>query len=362
MTIENTEQALTEDIEVIGPGQILAEAREAQGLTQQQVADKLNFRASLVEDIENDIFDRKLPVTFNRGYLKNYAKLVKISADDVLAGFEMLGIAEEHGAEIQAAEMQSFSKQTEKQAENNLLMWISYLILALLIGSTILWWLQDTQQVKPITSFVKKLSTETIEDNQPVAQPAKETLPPEPLENDLVLAQTKTATLSETLKNKPETTGAEFAVDVENKELNSQEVDDNNTQEQVVVEVEAEPQSSGNESVINNENSAPLSTEVDNASTDADVILAEPAIDFGEIESVEFTFSGDCWVNIYDATGERIAWGIKKSGYVMNITGQAPFTITLGKPELVSINFEQQSIDMSQFNRGNIAKFTLPLE
>jgi len=360
MTIENTEQALTEDIEVIGPGQILAEARESQGLTQQQVADKLNFRISLVEDIENDHFDRKLPVTFNRGYLKNYAKLVKISADDVLAGFEMLGIAEEHGAEIQAAEMQSFSKQTEKQAENNLLMWISYLILALLIGSTILWWLQDTQQVKPITSFVKKLSTETIEDTQPVVQSTEKTLPPQPLENDLVLAQTKTATLSETLKNKPETTGAEFAVDVENKELNSQEVDNNNKQEQVV-EVE-ESQSLGSESVINNENNAPLSTEVDDASTDADVILAESAVDFGEIESVEFTFSGDCWVNIYDATGERIAWGIKKSGYVMNITGQAPFTITLGKPELVSINFEQQSIDMSQFNRGNIAKFTLPLE
>ena len=34
---------------------------------------------------------------------------------------------------------------------------------------------------------------------------------------------------------------------------------------------------------------------------------------------VTFYFNGDCWVNIYDATGEHIAWGVKKADYVMNI-------------------------------------------
>ncbi|MBL4822572.1 MAG: DUF4115 domain-containing protein, partial [Colwellia sp.] len=74
-----------------------------------------------------------------------------------------------------------------------------------------------------------------------------------------------------------------------------------------------------------------------------------------------FTFSGDCWVNIYDATGERIAWGVKKLGYVMTITGKAPFKVTLGKPELAEIYFNDTPVDMLSFNAGNIAKFTLPL-
>jgi cytoskeleton protein RodZ len=77
--------------------------------------------------------------------------------------------------------------------------------------------------------------------------------------------------------------------------------------------------------------------------------------------NVTFTFSGDCWVNISDATGERIAWGVKKLGYVMKISGQAPFNVTLGRPELVAIDFSDEIIDMSQFNAGNIAKFTLPV-
>ena len=76
---------------------------------------------------------------------------------------------------------------------------------------------------------------------------------------------------------------------------------------------------------------------------------------------VTFYFNGDCWVNIYDATGEHIAWGVKKADYVMNIEGVAPFTVTLGKPELVTITYDGDDIDMSQFNRGNIAKFTLPI-
>ena len=46
----------------------------------------------------------------------------------------------------------------------------------------------------------------------------------------------------------------------------------------------------------------------------------------------------------------------------MTIKGQAPFNVTLGKPELVTIEFAGQAIDMSRFNAGNIAKFTLPLE
>ena len=80
-----------------------------------------------------------------------------------------------------------------------------------------------------------------------------------------------------------------------------------------------------------------------------------------DISTVVFTFSGDCWVNIYDATGERIAWGVKKQGYVMTVTGTAPLKVTLGKPELATIAFNGKQVDMSSFNAGNIAKFTLPL-
>ena len=74
---------ITEDIEIIGPGRLLSDARKAKGLSIEQVADQLNFRKGLVKEIEDDHFDRSLPSTFNRGYLKNYAKLVDVPEEDV---------------------------------------------------------------------------------------------------------------------------------------------------------------------------------------------------------------------------------------------------------------------------------------
>jgi cytoskeleton protein RodZ len=334
-------EELSEDIEVIGPGQMLSEARESIGLTQQQVADKLNFRTTLVKDIEADNFDRSLPATFNRGYLKNYAKLVNLDVDEVLAGYDILNVAEKQGAE-----MQSFSKQTEKQAENNLVMWVSYLIVALLIGSTILWWLQDTDQtnaVKPIIKTSSPTVSANLQEDLDINKTVQE-------QNNPHSAEAPITTLSETLKENLVVSGDDLITNTNNSETTQ---DAPEAVEQISSGIELLPNSSANNDINNEINSSADSTVSNEEGTSE--------VDLGAEESAQFVFSGDCWVNIYDATGERIAWGIKKSGYTMNISGQAPFTITLGKPELVSIDFEGETVDMSQFSRGNIAKFNLPL-
>lgn len=301
---------LTEDMAVIGPGEMLADARKVMGLTQQQVADKLNFRLTLVNDIELDKFDTALPATYNRGYLKNYAKLVNVSIVDILASYDLL-----HETEKQSSEMLSFSKGTKKEAENNLLMWISYLILAALVGMTILWWLQG-----------EKLES----------QPPKIETEPSPIVNSVIKEEIDKSILSDvkTLTDKNKNN-----IDTETLALVSDIIVDD-----VLIH--------------------DLDSEVDESVEQENSLVEEtkPKVFEGPMVNAIFQFAGDCWVNIYSASGERIAWGIKKSGYVMNIKGQAPLSITLGKPELVFINFEGQSVDMSKFRRGHIAKFDLPIE
>lgn len=307
---------LPDDIEVVGPGQILAEARENLGYSQKYVAEKLNFRLTLVVDIENEKFDEGLPATYNRGYLKNYAKLVNASAEDVLSSYEMLGVAQ-----TQSAEMQSFSKSTEKQAQNKLLMWISYLIFAILIGTTAMWFLQERANVS--------------EDSNQAVSP-KETQVAEPIQQDAIANR---ANSSSSVDKGPVLTDeqANSSVNTDNTELS-----DVITNEPIQA-----PQA-----LIPPVNSATAIKAIESIDAQpVDVPLAD----------MVFTFSGDCWVNIYDGNGERIAWGIKKSGYEMKISASAPVVVTLGKPELVSINYNGQAIDMSQFSTGNIAKFSLPI-
>jgi len=205
MSKESSVQELSDDIEVVGPGQMLAQAREKLGMSQQQVADKLNFRTTLVKNIENEIFDQEMPATFNRGYLRNYAKLVDISVDEVLAGYETLNIAEK-----QCAELQSFSKGTEKQAESNRIMWVSYLILTLLIASSIVWWLQETKnnnEVSILTNQVETIitapaSNKPLVDNNPVVMDSS-SLQVTSLENSIETEGPVKVLLAETLIDSP---------------------------------------------------------------------------------------------------------------------------------------------------------------
>jgi len=304
---------LSEDMEVVGPGQMLSEARKKLSLSVDDVAEKLKFKKSLVENIEQDLFDQKLPATFNRGYLRSYAKLVNVDIDEVMSAYDMLGVAE-----IQRSEMQSFSNLTEKQAEHSRLMWLSYFIVAILCGLMILWWQQEPKQA--------------VDESTPEEQPISTLQPPSSDGNNK--AELKEQDKAGNIQSTSDKLEVESAKSLPINESAKQEnISPNVVESKAVMMEEATPE------VLSDESQKPVA----------------------DISTAVFTFSGDCWVNIFDATGERIAWGVKKSGYVMTITGKAPLKVTLGKPELAAIVFNGQLIDMSEFNVGNIAKFTLPL-
>jgi len=327
---KNMQAELTEDMEVVGPGQMLKEARIALKLSKKEVAQKLNFTTALIDSIENEEFNNRLPTTYTRGYLKNYAKLVNVACEDVLASYELLGVAA-----VQQAEMQSFSQITKKQAENSRLMWFSYLILAFLIALTVIWWQQEHQQNQNASDIV---NTPQITVKRGSAEPQSV--------NEQALAKENNVTSQNNTKPLTALDDPQALPKANQETINNNQVEKLSTQK-------SDNNQQANQ-ITHNSNTQTLAVK-----QQADLTKSSAPADM--ISAIVFTFSGDCWVNIYDATGERVAWGIKKADYIMNIKGQAPFSITLGKPELVSINYNGAEVDMSQFGAGNIAKFTLPL-
>ncbi len=79
-----------------------------------------------------------------------------------------------------------------------------------------------------------------------------------------------------------------------------------------------------------------------------------------EPDQLEMRFSDNCWVDVVDAEGNRIAFGTKQAGYIMQLTGKAPFVVTLGNPSVVTISFNRLAVDMSALAAGRVAKFTIP--
>jgi cytoskeleton protein RodZ len=70
------------------PGALLRAGRESAGLSVEQVAEKLHLLQSVVNSLEKDCYDRIRGDTFVRGYMRNYARLLGISDDEVVARYD----------------------------------------------------------------------------------------------------------------------------------------------------------------------------------------------------------------------------------------------------------------------------------
>ncbi len=66
------------------PGKRLAEARQAQNLSVADVARQLKLSVHQVEALEADAFERLPGSVFVRGFVRNYARLLKLDAEDLL--------------------------------------------------------------------------------------------------------------------------------------------------------------------------------------------------------------------------------------------------------------------------------------
>lgn len=74
-------------------GQVLSAARQANGLSMRDVAQQLNLAVATIESLEEDAFDQLPGLTFVKGYLRSYARLLGLDEgmiDSVSLGSERL--------------------------------------------------------------------------------------------------------------------------------------------------------------------------------------------------------------------------------------------------------------------------------
>ena len=80
---------MSERAGLASPGARLRAAREGQGLSIEEVADRLRLNEALVLAMEEDRFGLLGAPVFARGHLKNYAALVGAPEREVMAEFDV---------------------------------------------------------------------------------------------------------------------------------------------------------------------------------------------------------------------------------------------------------------------------------
>ena len=264
-------------------GQTLKSGREAAGVSLEQLAEKLKLSVLQLQHLENDEHHLLGPATFVKGYAKCYCREFNLDSVAVMALFP------ESQATIKKSNMQSFSKRTEKEAHDSRLMLVSYIILAIAIGSSALWWWQNSTPLNQQT-VTKPLIDLSVND---ITQPEPQRV---------------------------------------------------NTDEAESIQPELEYK----------------------APEQPTQVLEEPVTEPAQQEqnglsTVVMLFNEDSWVEIHDGEGEKVAFGVKKAGYEMTVTGTPPFSVVLGKHQVVEITLNGEAIDISNFPKNRLAKFNLPL-
>jgi cytoskeleton protein RodZ len=85
---------MSEGNERLSLGKRLHEAREASGISVEDMADSLRISPVIIEMLESDAYEPEKMTVFVRGYIRAYARLVKISPKEIEQAFEELGITE----------------------------------------------------------------------------------------------------------------------------------------------------------------------------------------------------------------------------------------------------------------------------
>lgn len=308
--MSNNEQAPPAEQTELTVGQLLKQEREQRKLTLEHVAKQLNLKVEVIQSLEADQPDKAILPTFMRGYVRAYARFLKMPEQQLLSRFEQ--VHQVKSTPVKA--MKTFSNRQAKQQTETRFMWLTYVIVAILLASLAAWLWQGARDFTSTTATTEPIVSVVV-DADSSAVPQTELMP----------AIEQTATVS--------------AVD------------------SAASDAEASALVLPPQAVLTSEEAAialPEPTEVAESSSES----------FGDsndsgLDRLKMTFNDNCWIDVLDANGERIAYGTKQSGYVMELNARGPFTITLGNPSVVAIDINQKPFDMSGFPGGRVAKFTL---
>lgn len=338
------------------PGKQLTKAREALGLTQKQIAVRLHLRLHSVQAVEQDELEEGVSVTFNKGYVRLYAKLVHLDELPLLEAYDKI-----HKQNNQPAKLQSFSRRVTREAHDYRWNLVTIVVVLLVLGSVVGWWVQQSDSFKDSQSFVADTfdslfsetqntqSAESVNEN-PVSNEADEAAD----EADVVRLNTGPEIPDEVVAEIDESVN-ELEQDIGEEENQTQASDiEENIEDNIDTVVE-------NTNDIVDEAGEEVSDIIDNTSsffgTDNDFLIN----DDGTVD-MTFTFNDDCWVSVKDVNGEVIAIGVKTKGRVMSVSGLPPIQVILGTAQVVELNFGGLDIDMSAYPGGRSANFTLPIE
>ncbi|MEO6698552.1 MAG: RodZ domain-containing protein [Paraperlucidibaca sp.] len=334
------------------PGVKLREARERKGMSLEQVVKETLLTSRYLKALEADDYDTLPGTTFVRGYLRRYAGVVGLSANELVAEFDAIWHARNLAAtplidaQVHALQQEPVSSRRGNRRANmftrtarqfsvaKFLSFGSVLLLLTLLVASLFW--NDSTPVAPMS-----------------ADPSDLALIPEPapaIEEPLMLAPVGAAPEVSAGVAVSTTTGVTDRTTVVAPAASDAAV-------QPPVAPSA-PAASGTSPAPVAEPAPPAAV----VAAPAAVVAPAPAATTPappRIDTLSFTFTGKSWISVRDATGQELVYGLKNTGQSVTVTGQPPFAINIGSVRDTQMSRNGTPINLKPYTRGEIASFRL---
>lgn len=318
------------EIDCSRPGELLKAAREAQGLTQIEVAEKLNFLPNYIPALENEEFEPLHSVTFIKGYLRAYARFLDIDADEVLRCFAL------HHPELITPEKHQPVQvmKSEKTTSSLAFKFISLVILVGLVAIIIIWWQSRTTESLPSASN-QDVQVDTLDGNTIIAPIKTDTL--EVTQPDEPSVQKKTPESPASLDEPTQTLATEPKT------------------EPAVVEAQpTTPQPAAPKPEVEKPKPPVAEAAAPKPQASPKTLVGDPAAaTLGNDELVALKFSGECWVEVRDDAGRTLHAALMQENDQILLQGKPPFKMVFGNGTFAQVFYAGEAFDLASHIRPN---------
>jgi cytoskeleton protein RodZ len=313
-------------------GMQLQQARENAGLSVSEVANVQHLRSCIIQAIEEGEYSKIDTELFLKGYIRAYAKQVGLNPDDVISDLEieLEPLRQKKEQELEANPLVTIERRRRQKRRVGKL----FLLLAavVLIGYLIFTF--------GLGSFTEVTTQSSLTSGQPETSLSDSSVNSVSDEYEIV-SQTDLAPAAFDAPDTPEATVRQDPI-------------------AAVVESQAEPELAS-EVEIETESgiSAPVVVEsVEQALAEPGEPLAIPGTGI-----LQITFIDDCWIQVRDATGDKLINSLQREGDRIDISGETPLRVVIGAVDAVgSIRFQGEAVNMNDYRVvNNRSEFTLTI-
>ncbi|WP_255828364.1 RodZ domain-containing protein [Marinomonas rhizomae] len=323
------------NMDTINIGNRLKAKRLELEFDERYVATELKIPIDQVRALEANNFSYFRSVTFARGFLKSYCRLLGIDPSEILNAFD----AERADAETTIKPVDKVNKQSH--LGDPIVIFISVVIIAVLVF-LVFWWPSQTNNTPMSNDSQNGDKVEQTAGSEDDVRISKEPIIDEP--NDSIAVEDK---IDAQLNQIPKAT-SEQKTEVKSSQ-GQQEVDESN----VVSGLSEETMEILEEAGVKPE-------DVIRANAEAPAELAAAPKLPSYSDEVEMTFDADCWTEVRDSSGKILFSGVKSANSTLSLNGKAPYRVVLGYAKGVSsLKYKGEEFDFSSFTRKDLARFEL---